>query len=243
MAHIKDFSPHPFKRCSVYNCQEMSIKNRLGRGLCKHHYDNGFAGRNADAKKRAKDPRGKCEALVPGTARRKFCGKPCSPPYSERRCEEHHPRHAPTPLDIQVCEAIAKGADPVTAVEKATGLSKPRAALRLEKMSQRPAFKSLVTESLGKAGITVDMVAERLHDMLDAEKRGMTKDGEVVVIGPDNPSILKAIDTWAKLTASYAPKQTEQKIERQNLNVHIGLPAPEPPSVHTKVITIPRPKD
>lgn len=240
---IKNFEPHPYKRCSVYNCQEPRIKNRLGRGLCKHHYDNGFESHNKYAKKRARDKRGKCEALVPGSNRRKLCGKPCAPPYSEKRCEEHHPKNAATALDVQVCEAIAKGADPVTAVEKATGLTKYKASRKLEKMSEKPGFASLVTSALDKAGITRESVAERLHSMLDAEKRGMTKDGEVVVVGPDNPSILKAIDIWAKLTASYAPKQIDKKVEQQNLNVHIGLPAPESPPIDARVITIPKPKD
>ena len=169
------------------------------------------------------------------------CTETCADPWTDGLCPAHHPAHTELPpLASQVLAAMRDGTgDPVRAVQLVTGIeSRPKAAEKLEKMSEHLGFSRAVTELMDTAGLTDAWLLDHLKENIEGKKVVVTRGGETVDAGKDIRASNSALDIALKLKNKYPAKEAKDKSNTINVQVNAILPPLKPPSPDQPVFRI-----
>lgn len=85
----------------------------------------------------------------------------------------------------------------------AAGYPEKSASVAASNVMNRANVRDLVRAHLRDAGLDDETLARKLRSLVEAQAVGMTKDGDVVPLGPDNHAQIKALEMAYKLTDAF----------------------------------------
>jgi len=85
----------------------------------------------------------------------------------------------------------------------AAGYPERSARVEASKVMNRPDIRNYWRARLCDAGLDDDSLARKLRSLVESQAVGMTKDGDVVPLGPDNHAQIKALEMAYKIVDAF----------------------------------------
>ena len=112
---------------------------------------------------------------------------------------------------LKFVKGLADGLSGTEAV-RAAGYAPERAGVKANQLLKNDQVRAALRAALEEQGITLEYTAKAMRGGLESIQHGLTKDGDVVTMGPDNHARAKYMDMLLKVAGGYPDPKQDQTI-------------------------------